>query len=172
MIITLLGYMASGKSYVGHKLAQILDYKFIDLDAYIELKEQKSIAKIFKTNGEIYFRKVEHLYLKELLSLEQNCILSLGGGTPCYADNMEMLLSNGTVKTVYLNVSIPIVVKRLINETSKRPLISHLKTEGAITEFVGKHLFERRQFYNQAALNVDANKEAELVVEAIILELF
>ena len=172
MIIILLGYMASGKTYVGSKLAEILDYNFIDLDAYIESKEQKTISEIFKTEGEIYFRTIEHKHLKALLNKEQNCILSLGGGTPCYANNMALLLANITVKTVYLNTTIPTIVERLLNETSKRPLINHLKTKEDLTEFVGKHLFERRQFYNQATFNIDANVERDTIVESIILKLF
>ena len=172
MIITLLGYMASGKSFVGKKLAEVLEYKFVDLDAYIEEKEQKSIQEIFETKGEIYFRKIESTYIRDLVSKDTNCLLALGGGTPCYANTMHFLLEQKHVHTVYLQVSINSIVERLQKETTIRPLVSHLKSQEDLLEFIGKHLFERLQFYNQASYTIDANKQLNTIIEAIVLKLF
>lgn len=112
MKIVLLGYMGSGKSFIGQKLAQKMNLKHYDLDEYIERKEQMSIAKIFSEKGEVYFRKIEHIYLKEIVNIDQNFVLSLGGGTPCYFNNMDMLLNND-IKTIYLKTSVTVLVERL-----------------------------------------------------------
>ncbi|MCL4148551.1 UNVERIFIED_CONTAM: hypothetical protein GTU68_041866, partial [Idotea baltica] len=115
--------MASGKSLIGKKLAESLNFKFIDLDDYIEIKEKLSISEIFSNYGEIYFRKLEHLTLKALISDNQNCVISLGGGTPCYSNNLDLLLNNSEIKTLYLKVSITNLLDRIFKEKSKRPLI-------------------------------------------------
>lgn len=165
MKIVLLGYMASGKSTIGRILAEKRQISFIDLDEYIEKKERKTVSEIFEQKGEIYFRKQEHIYLKELLEKEGNFILSLGGGTPCYAGNMDVLLSFNDVKSVYLKTSINTIVDRLINEKSKRPLVARLNKE-ELAEFVAKHLFERSYFYNQANYKVTVdNKTVDEAIE-------
>lgn len=147
MKIVLVGYMASGKSAVGVALSNKLNLSFIDLDDYIEEKEQKPIPRIFEEKGEIYFRKVEADCLKELLLDTENFILSLGGGTPCYGNNMELVIEHS--ESFYLRTSIPTIYNRLLNEKSKRPLIAEIPNE-KLQEFIGKHLFERRFFYEQA----------------------
>lgn len=165
MKIVLLGYMASGKSTIGRILAEKKQISFIDLDEYIEKKERKTVSEIFEQKGEIYFRKQEHIYIKELLEKEGNFILSLGGGTPCYAGNMDVLLSFNDVKSVYLKTSINTIVDRLINEKSKRPLVARLNKE-ELAEFVAKHLFERSYFYNQANYKVTVdNKTVDEAIE-------
>ncbi|AZJ31682.1 MULTISPECIES: shikimate kinase [Tenacibaculum] len=167
MKIVLLGYMASGKSTVGRVLAEKMQIPFIDLDEYIEEKEGKTVSEIFENNGEIYFRKQEHVYLKELLEKQNKFILSLGGGTPCYAGNMDVLLSVNDVKSVYLKTNITTIVDRLTNEKSKRPLVARLNKD-ELSEFVAKHLFERSYFYNKATykLIVD-NKSIHETVEEL-----
>jgi len=173
MIIVLIGYMASGKSTIGRILANKLDYDFIDLDNYIEKKEGQSIVDIFKTKGEIYFRKKEALHLSKIIAVENNFILSLGGGTPCYGNNMNILLDNTNVTSIYLKASIGALIERLENEKSKRPLISHLKTQDELGEFIGKHLFERTQFYSRANFTVVTdNKTQDEIIEKTILKLF
>ncbi|WP_299121190.1 shikimate kinase [uncultured Tenacibaculum sp.] len=166
MKIVLLGYMASGKSTIGRLYAKKMGISFIDLDDYIEEKEQKSISEIFETKGEIYFRKQEHFYLKELLALDASFILALGGGTPCYAGNMDLLLADTNVKTVYMQTSINTIVERLKNERNKRPLVARLSEE-ELPEYIAKHLFERSYFYNKATmkLKIDDKKEETLLTE-------
>ncbi len=165
--------MASGKSTIGRILAKKLDYSFIDLDDFIEEKEKKSISGIFSSKGEIYFRKLETTCLKEILRERQNVILSLGGGTPCYSNNMDAIINAEEVKSIYLKASIPTLVSRLKNEVNKRPLIAHIKTEELLTEFIGKHLFERAQFYNlsETVITTD-NKAEDEIIEELIFELF
>jgi len=105
MNLILIGYMASGKSTIGNYLAKVLNYSFIDLDNYIEKKENLSVKEIFSQKGEIYFRKLENTALKEIVNNKENFVLSLGGGTPCFYDTMEWLKSKTNTKTIYLNVN-------------------------------------------------------------------
>ncbi|NKI33508.1 shikimate kinase [Croceivirga thetidis] len=163
MIVALLGYMGSGKSTVGKQLAETLDYEFHDLDSLIEKKEQKSISKIFEERGEIYFRKLESEVLVETLNSKREIVLALGGGTPCYASNMQKL-QNGNTISIYLKLSITELVNRLSNEQWQRPLIREIPIK-ELPEFIGKHLFERGFFYNQAdkILEVDGKSVAEQV---------
>jgi shikimate kinase len=172
MIIILMGYMGSGKSKIGNELAQSLDYNFIDLDDYIANKEALSIAHIFENKGEIYFRKQEHFYLGEILSSVSNCVLSLGGGTPCYGDNLSLISNAQKVISFYLKVSLTELVKRLVNEKEKRPIISHLKNKIELTEFIGKHLFERHFFYSQSTHTIGTdNLQPKEIIASILLKL-
>jgi shikimate kinase len=163
--IVLLGYMASGKSSVGKRLSKKLSMRFIDLDDYIIEKEHMSIQDVFKNKGEIYFRQIESKYLSEILSINDDFILSLGGGTPCYGNNMEEI-NKSDVISVYLQGSIPTIIKRLIKKKSKRPLIAFLGDE-KIPEFVAKHIFERRPFYEQAkmTIKIDDKSKKEITAE-------
>ncbi|WP_298423031.1 shikimate kinase [uncultured Kordia sp.] len=165
MTIVLLGYMASGKSSVSKLLGQELKLPVIDLDIYIEKKEKLSIREIFVSKGEIYFRMKEHQYLKEILETKEATIISLGGGTPCYANNMK-LIHEYTEHTFYLQTSIPEIINRVKDEKSQRPLISAI-TDEDLPEFIGKHLFERNTFYQEATHTVFTDKKEikELVEE-------
>ena len=91
MIVVLMGYMGSGKSTIGKELATLLKYNFLDLDDYISEKENATISDIFKDKGEIYFRKKETEYLKEIINSYNDIVLALGGGTPCYGNNLKIL---------------------------------------------------------------------------------
>jgi shikimate kinase len=150
-----------------------MNFQFIDLDQYIESKEDMSVPDIFKLKGEIYFRKIESLFLKELIESDIKAIISLGGGTPCYGNNMELLLNSEDAITIYLKASLNELVKRLNKDKQNRPLIAHLDSDEALLEFVGKHLFERNQFYNQANYTVETdNASVTTIVEDIVLKLF
>lgn len=172
MTIVLLGYMGCGKTFIGSQLSNVLNYEYLDLDAYIETEERMTIADIFKEKGELYFRKIEKTYLEALLKQSDKRIISLGGGTPCYFDTMETLIANSKVKTIYLKVSIPVLTARLFKEKSHRPLISHLQTEDELSEFIGKHLFERSPFYNKSEIIVDANQAPTDIINQVVLQLF
>ena len=168
-----MGYMASGKSTLGKTLASKLNYEFIDLDDYIEDHEKSAISDIFKNKGEIYFRRSETAYLKKILQDKDDVILSLGGGTPCYSDNMDFILNSDNVTSIYLKASIPTLMDRLKGEKGKRPLIAHIETEELLTEFIGKHLFERSQFYNQAQITISTdNKTMKDIMEELVFQLF
>lgn len=170
MKIVLLGYMASGKTTVGKFLSARMYIPFIDLDEYIVQKEQKTISEIFKEEGEISFRLKEHQYLKELLAKKEDFILSLGGGTPCYANNMEVITTSTQTVSIYLQASIKTIVNRLLENRKKRPLVADLSNEN-LTEFVAKHLFERAFFYEQATFKINSNNKAisEIVTEIRVL---
>lgn len=146
--IVLLGYMGCGKSTIAKSLSQKKQIPFVDLDEYIEEKAKLSIKSIFEQLGEIKFRKLEHEAFIELLQLDKALIIGLGGGTPCYANNHE-LLKGENVFSVYLKASIPTLFGRLSPNKSKRPLIAHMDDE-QMKEFIAMHLFERSYFYNQA----------------------
>jgi len=164
--------MGAGKSSVGKKLSEVLGFDYLDLDDYIQEKEGKSIKEIFSTKGEIYFRKIESKYLNEIIS-KSNSVISLGGGTPCYGNNMKHIKESKNTSSVYLKSSIISLTDRLLLEKDKRPLISHLKSKEELQEFIGKHLFERSAYYNLSdiTINTDQNSIDE-VVESIVLKLF
>lgn len=167
MKIVLLGYMGSGKSVVGKILSKEMKISFIDLDNYIEKKENKTIKEIFKTKGEIYFRKIEKKYLKEVMFLDIKAVISLGGGTPCFGNNMEVILKNGV--SFYLKASAKTLAERLRAETVRRPLLSTIRIN--IAEYIAKHLFERSVFYEKANYTIDAEKTPNQVVEQIKVSL-
>ena len=153
MIVVLLGYMGCGKSTVGQILAENLEINFLDLDDYIEQKQNASISEIFNSKGELFFRTIESEAVKHLCNHSDSLVLALGGGTPCYSDTMKFLVNHPNVKTVFLNLSVKNLSYRLIKEKAKRPLIANLDDE-TIPEFIAKHVFERSFYYNQAELTI------------------
>ncbi len=162
--IIFLGYMGCGKSIIGSLLSRALNLPYIDLDSYIETQEKKPIKELFNQEGEIYFRQRERFYLEELLNKDEQIILALGGGTPCYFDSMDYIVNSGVI-SIYLKASISTLAKRLMPEKSLRPLISHINDEENLMEFIGKHLFERLPFYGKAThtISVDKGTPAEIV---------
>ena len=166
MKIVLVGYMGSGKTTIGKLLANKLKISFLDLDEVIEQGLEDSISNIFNGKGEIFFRKKEHEYLIDVLSKKEKLILSTGGGTPCYSGNMETML-NLADHVFYLKVSIPGLVKRLLLEKEHRPLIKNIDN-GELPEFIGKHLFERNNFYLKANHIIECDdKDPETLVAEI-----
>ena len=173
MKIVLFGYMGSGKTSVGKALADTLEFSYSDLDELIEKSEGHTIPDVFETRGEIYFRRVENKELHKVLNQSQNIVLSTGGGTPCYGDNLPFMTSRSDVVTVFLRTSIVELTKRLSSEKATRPLIAHLDSEEELSEFIGKHLFERNKFYNQADIILDTDqKPVKEIVKEIVLNLF
>ena len=163
--------MASGKSTIGREISKKLNMKFIDLDDYISKREKRSISDIFKVKGEIYFRRIESLYLSEILNSKDNFILSLGGGTPCYSNNMDLIMNSEAV-SIYIKAGIKTLVSRLTAEKNKRPLVAELEDD-KLVEFVAKHLFERGFFYEQASMTVNTeDKSAEEITTEIRILLY
>ncbi len=156
--IILLGYMGSGKSTIAQKLAHLLHLPFIDLDQYIEQNEKVSIKKLFETNKELQFRKLEHQYLKELIANSDSFVLSLGGGTPCYANNHLMLQGNN-ITSIYLKASIATLTERLKHEKETRPLLAN-QPDAELAEFIAKHIFERSYFYTHATHTVNVDEKS------------
>ncbi len=167
-----MGYMGSGKSTIGKHLAEVLNYNFIDLDDYISGKENSSVTSIFNTKGEIYFRKKEAYYLNEIVSTSGNIVLALGGGTPCYGNNLQLIKANASCVSFYLKLTIPQLVKRLFTEKAARPLIAHVKDSDELQEYIGKHMFERSAYYAQADYSINTGElSIDEGVEAIVLKL-
>lgn len=165
--IILLGYMGCGKSTIANKLSGKIQIPYVDLDEFIEKKTNLTINQIFENHGEIYFRKLEHTYFVELLNLPEELIIGLGGGTPCYANNHE-LLKGDHVTSIYLKASIDTLYKRLVSNKAKRPLIAD-KNEEEMREFIAKHLFDRSFYYNHAQYKVNVDdKTIEETVNDIL----
>lgn len=151
--IIIVGYMGSGKTTVGKALSKELGIPFYDLDWYIESRMRKTVPQIFAERGEEGFRKIEHNMLHEAAEFE-DIILSCGGGTPCFFDNMDYL--NGQGQTVYLKASPDVLYGHLLIGKTERPLLKG-KTPEEMKDFIRLQLEQREPFYTKAkfTLNVD-----------------
>lgn len=169
MIIALIGYMGSGKSHIAKVLSKKLGTKLIDLDKEISRRNKMTISEIFQNKGEIFFRRQERNLLEEILANESNCILSVGGGTPTYYNNMDVI--NQNAESIYLQTTVSTLTQRLLMQKEKRPLIAHIEDE-KIPEFIAKHLFERNPYYARAKHLVTTDqKDPEVIVNEIIAQL-
>jgi shikimate kinase len=167
--IILLGYMGCGKSTIANRLSKITDIPFVDLDKSIEERTNLSINEIFEQYGEIHFRKLEREVFIDLLNAPDNLIIGLGGGTPCYANNHELLIGENIV-SIYLKASVDTLFERLVSNKSKRPLIAN-KSDEEMKEFIAKHLFDRSFYYNQAQhkLVIDGKTKDETTQDILAL---
>ncbi|MGB1184729.1 MAG: shikimate kinase [Schleiferiaceae bacterium] len=148
-----LGYMGAGKTTLGAAFAAAKKIPFVDLDALLERELGGSIAEFMEQKGELAFRKKEHEVLMEWVkSSPEASVVALGGGTPVFYNHMETL--NEVGETVYLDVSVAELAKRLEEDTD-RPL---LKNQDDKMEFIAKHLFERRPFYFQAKHRIQGDQ--------------
>jgi shikimate kinase len=165
--IILCGYMGSGKTTIARFLSDAIQIPYLDLDHVIEKETSKTIAELFEQDGEIKFRKLEHNTLKGIINVDDEFILGLGGGTPCYANNHE-LLQRDDVISVYLKASVAELVKRVRAHHTRRPLLDKLEGQ-ELLDFVGQHLFERSHYYHHAkhVVNTDS-KTPEMVVNEIV----
>ena len=152
--IFLLGYMGAGKTTLGRALADSLNLQFIDLDCYIEQRFRKSISDIFAEKGEEGFRDIERRMLQETGEFE-NVIISTGGGTPCFFDNVEYMNRQGT--TVFLEVPEERLFIRLSIARSKRPLIKE-KNDEELRMFITEQLAKRREHYSKAKHTYKADR--------------
>ncbi len=152
--IFLIGYMGAGKTTLGRLLAQKMNLDFIDLDHFIEARYRKKISDLFAEKGEEEFRRLEQLVLAEVSCFE-NVIISTGGGTPCYADNMQVMLQSGVV--VYLEASTEALLSRLVISKSQRPLLAQLPDE-SLKDFIVENVNKRMPYYSQAHLTANADK--------------
>jgi len=150
--VFLIGFMGSGKSTVGRKLSSATGLNFIDLDNYIRKKEDKTINEIFDEKGEDYFRQTEHRLLNEIIE-KDNFILSCGGGTPCFFDNISMMNKNGI--TIYLKMTVDAIYSRLSHSPDNRPLLKEIPGN-KLRNYIENTLKEREEYYKMAHHTVDA----------------
>ena len=166
MSIYLIGYMGSGKSTLGKKLAKKLDLLFIDMDQSIETKIDSSISAFFKLHGEEVFRQIEREVLLELIEKNTTCIISTGGGTPCFNDNIKQM--NETGLTMYLKRSYKELAHRIHNSKKSRPLVDHFSLP-ELEEYIEKHLRERASFYEQSRITIPReNQNIEDLTQIIL----
>lgn len=167
--IVLIGYMGCGKTSVAKHLAKKMSIDHVDLDTEIEKSEKLSIPNLFKKYNEIIFRKIEKRKLLDILDCKTNCVISVGGGTPCYFDNMKRICST-TKNVFYLKTSNEILANRLFLSRNKRPLITKIRTIEKLIEFVAKHIFERSSFYQLSHHIIITNdKSIDQISKEIIL---
>ena len=162
--IFLMGMMGSGKTTWGKLLATRLKVEFADLDDLIEEGEGKSIAEIFRDRGEAEFRKIESAYLKRI-DLQTSKVVGLGGGTPCYNNNITWLNEHGL--TIFLDVSPGYLLNNLIDQATQRPLIA-AKSKEELKVFLEEMLSVRKKFYEQAKIII---KKDITTVESLVDEL-
>jgi shikimate kinase len=146
--IYLLGFMGSGKSFVGRQLALALGRQFHDLDDMVEAHTGSSISAFFAQAGEARFREIERQCLLETNGLTSG-IIATGGGTPCHFDNMAWMKAQG--HTIYIKPSVEVLAERLAHGTAKRPLL-HGMDAAKLRAFISQKLAERAVYYEQAAL--------------------
>jgi len=175
-VIFLIGFMGSGKSHEGALLAQQLNLPLIDLDNWIEEQQGKTISEIFKTEGESYFRSVEANALQQAVgqlvmqgkagdgNQQFAGIIATGGGTPCFHDNMNWMNEQGI--TIWFNMPIQVIAKRLANEKSKRPLIAAL-TDDQMNQFIADKLKERYPYYSKAKIIINDFIDASTLIQKI-----
>ena len=164
MKIFLIGFMGSGKTTLGRKLASRMGYEFIDLDHKLEQRAELSIAEYFSIFGEDAFRELESEVLKKTL-YPDDAIVSTGGGLPCYFDNMDWMKANG--KSVYIKLPPKTLADRLEAGKEERPLLQD-KHGDDLVAFIEQKLAEREGFYSQANIIVDGlNLTAEKLEQVI-----
>ena len=151
--IIIIGYMGAGKTTVGKALSRELGIPFYDLDWYIESRMRKTVPQIFAQKGEEGFRMIEHNMLHEVAEFE-DLIISCGGGTPCFFDNMEYLNSQG--ETIYLKATPEVLHKHLRMGKTIRPLLLDKSPEEMLL-FIREQLQHREPFYLKARHTLDVN---------------
>lgn len=151
--IFLIGFMGSGKSTVGRRLASNLKWSFVDLDEKIESTEGMNIPAIFSQKGESVFREMESKALRDLES-ETRIVISTGGGTPCFGNNMELMLESGL--TIYLKMTPSSLKRRLVKSTEGRPLLKDIDKKD-LEGFIAAKLAGREKWYSRAEIIADVS---------------
>jgi shikimate kinase len=163
-LIFLVGFMGCGKTTLGRKLANRLEYPFIDLDHVFEAQEGMTIAEYFTQHGEAKFREQESALLKQM-DYPANAIISTGGGLPCFFDNMDWMNSNG--RTFYVKLNPKTLADRLDNGKTTRPVLQG-KHGDELVAFIEERLSEREPFYSKATfivegLNLNSEKAEQII---------
>lgn len=151
--VFLCGYMGSGKTTLGKSLSKEMDVQFIDLDNFIESRQHKTVKEIFAEVGESGFREIERKALIEVSTFE-DVVISLGGGTPCFFDNMDIVNASGI--SVYLKPTEEVLLKRLIKGKHKRPLLAD-KSDEEILGVIREQLAWRESYYLKSQITFEAS---------------
>lgn len=146
--VYLIGYMGSGKSTIGRRLADAMDWRFIDTDTFIETRFRQRVSDMFETVGEEVFRRRERFVIEELSGME-DCIIATGGGLPCHSDNMQLLNASGL--TIYLSASDGALAKRLELCKRTRPTIRD-KSGDELLQHICQAMAIRRPIYQMAKI--------------------
>lgn len=163
MRIYLIGFMGSGKSYTGKRLAQLMSYRFLDLDEVIVENAQKSIRRIFEEEGEAHFRVLEKNALRDTGTLV-NTVISCGGGAPCFYDNIDWINEYGL--SIYLEAAPRLLVQRLLHKRAERPLLKDIPESELLAQITAK-LQAREACYLKAAAVFRQNQLEEAVAEQL-----
>ncbi len=163
--IFLMGFMGSGKSFWMNKIAEKLGVKGSDLDTCIERAEGKTIQQIFEIGGASNFRQIEQRTLESILKNEKKQLLALGGGTPCFLDNLEQIKKNGI--SIYLKIPPAILLKNLKGELEKRPLLKG-KSQGELEKWINITLAERSKYYEQADYVVSYDEDNTIMLAQLL----
>ena len=150
MKIFLVGFMGSGKTTIGKRLAEPIGFDFVDTDRFIEMQQGMTVSELFARHGETAFRKMERNILLEMKKIDY-AVVSTGGGLPCHNNNMDVMLANG--KVVYLKTSPQALAHRLVRSCTERPLIKG-KTGIELRQYIEEKLTEREPFYSRAHIVV------------------
>jgi len=157
--------MGSGKSTLGKRLARELNVDFNDLDVLIEETTGTRISKIFELSGEDYFRHVENAELNRIINEKDDYVLSTGGGTPCFLNNIQLMKNHGTV--IYIKIKPGILASRLTIATTPRPLLRD-KNPAELRAYIEETLARREKYYLQADHVIeDDNLNVKKVIDAI-----
>lgn len=170
--IILIGYMGAGKTTLGKELAKRLSIPFYDLDWYIETRMRKKVPQIFEERGEEGFRQIEHNMLHEVAEFE-DVVISCGGGTPCFFDNMDYMNRQGDV--VYLKAEPDVLYAHLQMGKGVRPLLQG-KSKEELLDFITEQLAKREEYYLKANHILDINTmdnfdKVNITVDNLIKEL-
>jgi len=168
MIIVLVGYNDSNKTNVAKMIANKLGLNFVDLHQLIEKEEKLSIAKILKTKGDLIFRKIENYYLKKILKNKNKIVLSVEEGTPCYSNNINLIIGENIV-SIYLKYSLSNLVDILFKTP---PIIVRNFSKDKLKEYIAKHLFERNLYYEKSKIIIDCTHKSETkIINEILIKL-
>lgn len=153
MRIFLIGFMGSGKSFLGRELARLADFPFLDLDELIEQRSGLSITAWFAQRGEEAFRQYETEQLRSVDAFP-NLILACGGGAPCFHQNIQWMNAHG--HTVFLEAPTVLLRQRLSAADNSRPLLAGLAQED-LEQWINERLSLRLPYYKQAAMTFSDN---------------
>jgi len=162
--IFLVGYMGCGKTTTGKRLSKKYGLDFVDLDHYIESRYFKTVSQLFEEKGEAGFREIEQELLREVADFE-NVIISTGGGTACFFDNMEFMNQKG--ETVYLKASAADLTAYLRTASKDRPLLAQ-KSKEELFDFISEMLRKREPFYAQAKHTIEARDTSDKLFDNLI----